>query len=100
MQQEDVILKPVITEKSMHDAGMGKFTFAVMKTAHKGTIKKAVEKKFNVHVVSLTTSIVKGGRKRTGKRMTEKVLSSWKKATVKLKKDEKIALFDVGGKTS
>lgn len=96
MKQEDIIIKPVITEKSMQDAKAGKFTFAVLKTANKSAIKLATEKKFNVHVVSLTTSIVKGTRKRTGKRMIEISTAFWKKATLRLKKDENIGLFDIG----
>lgn len=95
---QDTIIKPVITEKSMQDVNLGKFTFVVLKTANKDLIKKEVEKKFSVNVVSVATSIIKGRRKRTGKRMVEKRLPEWKKATVELKKDQKIALFDIGKK--
>lgn len=94
----DVFIKPVITEKSMQDAKLGKFTFVVAKTANKGSIKKNVEKQFSVNVVSVKTSIVKGRSKKTGKKMIEKTLPSWKKATVELKKDQNIALFDVAEK--
>ena len=95
---QDIILKPIITERSMQDVTLGKFTFAVLKTANKAQIKQKIEDQFKVNVVAITTSIVKGGRKRVGRRMVEKILSPWKKAIVKLQKDQKIALFDVGEK--
>ena len=97
-KMQNIIIKPIITEKSMRDAALGKFTFVVAKMANKTAIKKKIEEQFKVNVVAVSTSIVKGGRKRVGKRMAEKILSSWKKAIVKLKKDQKIALFDTGGK--
>lgn len=98
MIQGDTIIKPVITEKSMEDAKSGKFTFVVAKAANKENIKKNVEKAFSVNVVSVRTAIIKGRSKRTGKKMIEKLLPFWKKATVQLKKDQKIALFDVAEK--
>lgn len=93
-----VVNGPVITEKSMTDAGNGRFTFRVDRFADKNTIKKEVEKKFDVHVISVQTQVVKGRTKRVGKKFVEKKLSPWKKATVEVKKGEKIALFDIGGK--
>lgn len=95
----NLVVKPVITEHSMKAAAGGIFTFAVFKMVRKPAIKKEIEKKFSVNVVSLSTSILKGGRKRVGKRMIEKVLSPWKKVMVKLAKDQKISLFDIGEKT-
>ncbi len=82
----------------MQDAKVGKFTFEVAKTANKTAIKRAVEKKFAVHAVSIKTLIVKGRRKRMGKKMIEKVLQFWKKAIVAVKQGEKIDLFDIGEK--
>ena len=94
----DVIIKPVITEKSMQDAKLGKFTFVVAKAANKANIKINIEKSFSVNVIAITTAIIKGRSKRVGKKMTEKLLPFWKKAIVELKKDQKIALFDVAEK--
>lgn len=96
MQQHNIIIRPVITEKSMHNAGQGKFTFAVAKDADKTTIKNAVEKTYKVSVVDVATALVKGRTKRVGQRRNEIVESSWKKAVVKLKSGEKIGLFDTG----
>lgn len=88
-------MQPIITEKSMIDAGIGKFTFKVSASLDKTAIKHAVQTKFAVHVTGVATSLVKGKSKRVGARRTEKTLSPWKKAIVKLKKGEKIAIFDV-----
>ena len=100
MDIRDVIIAPVITEKSMQDAALGKFTFKVATGANKPFIKEAIEKKFKVKVLKTFVSIVKGRTDRRGIRREEFVKSAWKKATVKLPKDQKIALFDVAGQTS
>ena len=96
----DVIIAPVITEKSMRDASLGKFTFKVADQANKTLIKRAIEEKFKVKVLKTLVSLVKGRTDKKGIRREEFVKSAWKKATVKLPKDQKIALFDVGGQTS
>lgn len=90
----DVLIKPIITEKSTHDAGKGKFTFLVANGADKNVIKQAVEKMFNVHVVDVATVIIKGRTKRTGQKRIEVTLPSFKKGIVTLKSGEKISLFD------
>lgn len=92
----DVILAPVISEKSMNDAKVGKFTFKVAKQADKNQIKTAVEKKFKVSVLDVATNIVKPKKKFSVQRHKVTV-PAWKKAVVKLTKGEKIAMFDVGG---
>ena len=97
--QQDIIIAQIITEKSMQDAGLGKFTFKVAGRADKKSVKKAVEEKFKVNVVSTHISVVKGKRNRVGKQRMEINVTPWKKATVKLQKDQKIGLFDTGGKT-
>ncbi|MBI4096142.1 MAG: 50S ribosomal protein L23 [Candidatus Levybacteria bacterium] len=97
MNTRDVVVAPVITEKSMKDAAQGKFTFKVATGANKPLIKEAVEKQFKVKVLRIFVSIVKGRTDRKGTKREEFVKSAWKKATVMLPKDQKIALFDVGG---
>ena len=97
MNVNDVIIRPIISEKSMQHANSGKFTFHVAKGAHKGIIKKTIEDKFKVNVIGISTNIVKGKKTRTGTRRIETLKSAWKKAVVKLKVGQKIALFDVGG---
>jgi len=100
MNTKDVIIAPVITEKSMQDAGLSRFTFKVAMEANKPAIKNAIEKKFKVKVLKTFVSLVKGRTDRRGIKRQEFVKSAWKKATVILPKDQKIALFETGGQTS
>lgn len=97
MDLQDVIIRPVISERSMKDAAAGKFTFAVLQKATKKDVKSAVAKAFAVNVVGVATTRVKGKKKRYGQRRTQTQLPSWKRAVVKLKTGEKIPVFDVGG---
>lgn len=92
-----VIIKPIISEKSMSDAAKSKFTFMVNMSANKRNIKKAVEDKFKVNVLKVFTNIVKGRTTKVGVRRKEIVKSSFKKAMVQLEKGQKIAMFDIGG---
>ena len=91
----NTIIAPLITEKSMSQAKLGKFTFKVDKEANKKAIKQVVEKRFGVSVVGVTTIIVKGKTQRVGARRAEVTITSWKKAVVTLKKGEKIDLFEL-----
>lgn len=92
----DVILAPVITEKSMQLVKMGKYTFRVSKTSDKRKIKKEIKDKFNVDAVSVATINVKP-KKKTVQRHGY-VVPSYKKAIVKIKEGQKIDLFEIGGK--
>jgi large subunit ribosomal protein L23 len=100
MNLRDVIIAPVITEKSMKDAGLGRYTFKVATAANKPLIKTAIEKQFKVKVLKVMASLVKGKTDRRGVKREEFVKTAWKKATVQLAKDQKIGLFDVGGQGS
>ena len=82
----------------MNNAGKGKYTFKVVDSADKLSIKKEVEKRFNVNVLAVTTVVVKGKVKRSGKKRMQKRTSNWKKAVVALKAGQKIDLFELGGK--
>ncbi len=97
MNTRDVIITPVITEKSMKDAALSRYTFKVATEANKPFIKSAIEQRFKVKVLKIFVSIVKGRTDRKGVRREEFVKTAWKKATVQLAKDQKIGLFDVGG---
>lgn len=90
----NVIIRPVVTEKSMNIVSNNKFTFIVSIHANKKDIKKSVEKQFNVHVISISTSVVKGKSSRTGKKRIEHLQSAVKKAVVAIQKGEKIGLFE------
>ena len=91
---QDIILKPVITEKSMDGLQVGKYTFKVAKDATKPEIKKAVEKLFGVEVDKVTTMNVRGKMKRLGR--YQGMTASWKKAIVTLTEDSKAIEFFEG----
>ena len=90
----DIIIRPIITEQSMEDLDIKKYAFEVAKDANKIEIKKAVEEIFGVTVIKVTTTPVKGKKKRTGA-MPEGYTKTWKKAVVKLSDASKsIELFE------
>ncbi len=80
MKPEDIIIAPVITEKSNDELQAGKYTFRVNKKATKIDIRNAVEKLFEVKVLNVNTISVKGKEVRRGK--TTGKTSDWKKAIV------------------
>lgn len=88
----DVILKPVVTEKSMGMLEENKYSFFVDKNANKIEIKYAVEQLFKVKVIDVRTMIVKGKMKKVGK--FEGKTTDRKKAIVFLKEGEKIQIFE------
>lgn len=92
----NVIIKPVVTEKSMQSKGPSKFTFIVDSFATKTDIKMALKEAFGVNAVSISTSKIKGKRKRVGSRRIEVAQTTAKKATVQLKKGEKLSIFESG----
>ena len=93
MFAEDIIIKPLITEKGTDGLAEKKYTFIVKKSANKTQIKLAVEKLFNVGVKSVNTVNCKGKKKRMGK--NEGYTPDYKKAIVQLKADSKtIEFFD------
>ena len=77
MVAEDIIIKPIITEKSNMDMQEGKYTF---KVAKKAEIRNAIEKLFDVKVLNVNTMMVKGKAKRVG--VHRGMTSDWKKAIV------------------
>lgn len=97
MNTLNVIIKPIITESSMKIVPSGKYTFAAAKFATKDEIKKAVGQMFNVTVVGVATSVVKGKSRRVGPRRLELDRTEWKKAIVTVKKGDKIFVFEPGG---
>ena len=80
MKPEDIIIKPIVTEKSNMDLQEGKYTFKVAKKATKIQIADAVEKLFNVKVLKVNTMNVEGKAKRVGYHQGR--TSDWKKAIV------------------
>lgn len=80
MRPEDIIIKPIITEKSNDGLQDGKYTFKVNKKATKVDIARAVEKLFEVKVINVNTITVKGKEKRVGVHTGK--TADWKKAIV------------------
>ncbi len=80
MLPEEIIVKPIITEKSSSDTQEGKYTFKVAKKATKVQIANAVENLFNVKVLNVNTMTVKGKEKRVGANVGFR--PDWKKAIV------------------
>lgn len=87
MFAEDIIIKPLLTEKGYDGIADKKYTFIVMKSANKTQIKNAVEKIWGVSVESVNTVNCKGKKKRMGK--YEGYTPDYKKAVVQLKADSK-----------
>lgn len=98
MKPEDIILKPIVTEKSNEDLQMGRYTFKVNTNATKVQIAHAVEKLFDVRVIKVNTMNVKGKKKRVG--VHQGRTSDWKKAivTIDTNPTERTYLVE-GGKT-
>lgn len=80
MSPEEILIKPIITEKSNTGLQEGKYTFKVAKKATKVDIANAVEAIFNVKVLSVNTMMVKGKEKRMGAHSGMR--PDWKKAIV------------------
>ena len=87
MFAEDIIIKPVLTEKAYDGIASKKYTFIVKRDANKTQIKAAVEKLFGVKVASVNTLTRKGKLKRMGR--NEGYTPDRKKAVVTLKEDSK-----------
>jgi large subunit ribosomal protein L23 len=91
MDHSQVIIRPVVSEKSYVLSGLHRYTFRVHHEAHKTQIRQAVEALFDVHVVEVRTSTVKSKPKRRG--TTSGRTRTWKKAIVQVREGESIPIF-------
>ena len=91
MDASQIIIRPVVSEKSYVLATADKYTFRVHKDAHKTQIKQAVEALFGVSVLEVRTSAVPSKPKRRG--YTSGTRRSWKKAIVQLREGDSIPIF-------
>ena len=91
MTAQEIIVRPVITEKSMAGVGEKKYTFEVAPSAGKIEIAKAVEELFGVKVKKVNTLHVRGRLRRQGR--LEGYTKSWKKAIVTLTEESKTIEF-------
>ncbi|KXB33045.1 50S ribosomal protein L23 [Atopobium deltae] len=87
----NVIIRPVVSERSFDLMGQRKYTFEVAQTAAKEEIAAAVEKLFNVHVIKVNTMSVKPKTKRV--RYVAGKTRTWKKAVVTLAEGDSIEIF-------
>ncbi len=93
MLPQDIIIRPLLTEKGYDGIADKRYSFVVAKSANKIEIKQAVEKLFGVKVESVNTINCKGKLKRMGR--TAGYTPDYKKAVVQLKADSKtIEFFD------
>ena len=88
----DIIVKPIVTEKSVALMEENKYTFKVSMSANKIEIKNAIQEIFKVKVVDVATMRVHGKKKRMGR--TEGRTSDLKKAIVKLADGDQIEVFE------
>lgn len=92
LEARDIILKPVISEKSMGLMEENKYTFMVDKRANKIQIKNAIQDIFDVTVLDVRTMIVRGKVKRMGRH--EGKTPDRKKAIVTLQQGDEIEIFE------
>ena len=95
---DDVIIKPLITEKNTDLMGLDQYSFEVATVANKIQIREAIEKLFNVRVKAVNTMNVKGSRRsraiRRGSGRIHGQERSWKKAVVTLFPGQRIDIFE------
>lgn len=92
MEARDIIMRPVITEKSTKLMEQNKYTFYVYPRANKVQIRQAVEEIFGVHVIQVNTLKVRGKKRRLGRH--EGRTPDRKKAIVTLVPGDKIEIFE------
>ncbi|MGZ4173814.1 MAG: 50S ribosomal protein L23 [Solirubrobacteraceae bacterium] len=91
MEASQVIIRPVVSEKSFVLAEVGKYTFRVHERAHKTQIRQAIEELFDVKVVEVRTASVKSKPKRRDN--TAGRTRQWKKAIVQVREGDTIPIF-------
>jgi large subunit ribosomal protein L23 len=91
----DIIVRPIVTEKSSRLMSHNKYTFEVLQQANKIEIRKAVEEVFKVKVTSVHTMKMPSKPKKMGRFLGRS--RSWKKAIVTLAPGERIEFFDGAG---
>ncbi|MEO6349393.1 MAG: 50S ribosomal protein L23 [Candidatus Limnocylindrales bacterium] len=92
----EIVLRPVISEKSMDETQRGKYTFRVHSDANKLQVKDAIEELFKVNVIDVNVSTTKAKEKsrNRGRTRIKGWSSPWKKAVVTLASGQKIEFFE------
>jgi large subunit ribosomal protein L23 len=91
LHPSQVLLAPVVSEKSYGQIEQNKYSFKVHPDAHKTQIRQAVETQFEVNVVSVNVSKVKPKPKRRGQ--IKGIRQGWKKAIVEVRPGQSIEIF-------
>ena len=96
LEAAEIILRPVISEKSMDETQRGKYTFRVHNDANKLMVKEAIQELFKVDVETVNVSTTKSKEKSRNRRRGRQVgwTSPWKKAVVTLAAGQKIEFFE------
>ena len=96
LQSAEIVLRPVISEKSIDETQRGKYTFRVHSDANKFQVKAAIEELFKVDVVTINVSTSKRKEKsrNRGRTRVEGWTSKWKRAVVTLAAGQKIEFFE------
>jgi large subunit ribosomal protein L23 len=96
LQATQIIVRPVISEKSMDETQRGKYTFRVHSDANKLQVKQAIEELFKVNVETVNVSMTKAKEKSRNRRRgrQEGWTSPWKRAVVTLASGQKIEFFE------
>ena len=87
MLAHEILIRPIVSEKSTAGISSLKYTFEVARNATKVDIKRAIKEVFGAEALKVNTSNVRGRKRRKGR--TEGFTSAWKKAVVTLKSDSK-----------
>ncbi len=92
LHPNEVLLAPVVSEKSYSLINDHKYSFRVHQDAHKTQIRQAVEELFDVHVERVNVSQVRAKPKRRG--LSKGIKPGWKKAIVQIREGESIQIFE------
>jgi large subunit ribosomal protein L23 len=92
MEARDIVIRPIVTEKSSNQMLLNRYTFVVHKKANKIQIKDAIEEIFKVKVLDVNTINYVGKLKRVGRSVGRR--SDWKKAVVTLRDGDSIEIFE------
>ncbi len=92
LHPNEVLLAPVVSEKSYSLIGEGKYVFRIHQDAHRTQVRQAVEQLFGVHVEGVNVLKVQPKPKRRG--LSKGIRPGWKKAIVQLREGETIEIFE------
>lgn len=90
-----LIIRPLLTEKTLTIAGDGWYTFVVKKQSRKAQIAREISRLYDVKVIAVRTATYQGKVARKSRKMVQVLKPDWKKALVRLAKGQTIEAFSV-----